>query len=293
MLAAARDTPLGRNCYLSDMTIAVRNLFSGKGWRADDVVCTAGPKDRPFEERHRDFCIAVVAEGTFRYRSRQGTAMLSPGALLLGNQGTCFECGHEHSVGDRCISFHYEPDFLERVLSGVPGAKRLAFERSELPPSLKLAPLAAAAEAARESADPIAFEEVAVGLAGVAASALAGSEQPPTVSSADEKRVSRAVRRIEASANAPLSLGALAEEANLSPYHFLRSFRRVAGMTPYQYLLKTRLHHAALRLRTSNDPVSSIAYDAGFGDLSTFNRRFRRVMGASPSAYRRGMVPAG
>jgi AraC-like DNA-binding protein len=268
------------------MTIAVRNLFSGKGWRADDVVCTAGPQDRPFEERHRDFCIAVVAEGTFRYRSRQGTAMLSPGALLLGNQGTCFECGHQHGVGDRCISFHYEPAFLERVLSGVPGAKRLAFERGELPPSLRLAPLAATAEAARETGDGIAYEEAAVGLAGVAASALTGNEKPAVLSASDEKRVGRAVRRIEAEASEAMTLGALADEANLSPYHFLRSFRRIAGMTPYQYVLKTRLHRAAVRLRTSDEPVSTIAFDAGFGDLSTFNRRFRRVMGAAPAAYR-------
>jgi AraC-like DNA-binding protein len=274
------------------MTIAVRNLFSGKGWRADDVVCTAGPQDRPFEERHRDFCIAVVAEGTFRYRSRQGTAMLSPGALLLGNQGTCFECGHEHGVGDRCISFHYEPEFLERVWSGVPGAKRLAFHRSELPPSLKRAPLAAAAEAARDTCDRAAFEEAAVGLAGAAASALSGSDNPAALSVSDEKRIGRAVRRIEAAADEEITLGALADEARLSPYHFLRSFRRVAGMTPYQYVLKTRLHRAAVRLRTSNDPVAAIAYDAGFGDLSTFNRRFRRVMGASPVAYRKAASSA-
>src|SRR3954447_15804796 len=194
------------------MTIAVRNLFSGKGWRADDVVCRAGPGDRPFEERHRDFCIAVVAEGTFRYRSRQGTAMLSPGALLLGNQNTCFECGHEHGVGDRCISFHYDPDFLERILSGIPGAKRLAFNRSELPPSLQLAPLAAAAEAARETGDGAAFEEAAVDLAGAAHSALTSSTEPAALSLSDETRVSRAVRRIEAAADEAITLGALADE---------------------------------------------------------------------------------
>src|SRR6185369_11457135 len=147
----------------------------------------------------------------------------------------------------------------------------------ELPPSLRLAPLAATAEAARETGDGIAYEEAAVGLAGVAASALTG----------DEKRVGRAVRRIEAEASEAMTLGALADEANLSPYHFLRSFRRIAGMTPYQYVLRTRLHRAAVRLRTSDDPVSAIAFDAGFGDLSTFNRRFRRVMGASPAVYRR------
>ena len=55
---------------------------------------------------------------------------------------------------------------------------------------------------------------------------------------------------------------------------------------PHQYLLHTRLHRAALALRQSDQPVSVIALDAGFEDLSTFNRRFRRVMGATPTAFR-------
>ncbi|CAH2401588.1 hypothetical protein MES4922_30174 [Mesorhizobium ventifaucium] len=57
-------------------------------------------------------------------------------------------------------------------------------------------------------------------------------------------------------------------------------------MTPYQFLLKTRLHRAAVRLRMSDEPISTIAFEAGFNDLSTFNRRFRRVMGEAPGAYR-------
>ena len=61
---------------------------------------------------------------------------------------------------------------------------------------------------------------------------------------------------------------------------------QVIGMTPHQYVLRMRMHRAAVRLRLSDEPVSTIAFDAGFNDLSTFNRRFRRIMGASPSAYR-------
>jgi AraC-like DNA-binding protein len=57
-------------------------------------------------------------------------------------------------------------------------------------------------------------------------------------------------------------------------------------MTPYQFILHTRLSRAAARLRSSAEPISAIAFDAGFGDLSTFNRRFRRLMGCSPGAYR-------
>jgi len=72
----------------------------------------------------------------------------------------------------------------------------------------------------------------------------------------------------------------------MSPYHFLRTFRQVVGVTPHQFILRTRLNRAAVRLRRSSESVSTIAFEAGFNDLSTFNRRFRRVMGASPSAYR-------
>ncbi|RVC55914.1 AraC family transcriptional regulator, partial [Mesorhizobium sp. M2A.F.Ca.ET.046.02.1.1] len=71
-----------------------------------------------------------------------------------------------------------------------------------------------------------------------------------------------------------------------SPYHFLRIFRHVAGMTPYQFLLRTRLHRAAVRLRNSDATISTIAFDTGFNDLSSFNRRFRREMGEAPRAYR-------
>src|SRR3954454_17900369 len=109
------------------MIASVRNLCSGEGWRVSDVVCRAGPGDRPFEERHDDICIAVVTEGTFRYRASQGTAMLAPGAILLGNARTYFECNHEHSVGDRCVSFHYKPKFMESALADVPRARRMSF----------------------------------------------------------------------------------------------------------------------------------------------------------------------
>jgi AraC family transcriptional regulator len=72
----------------------------------------------------------------------------------------------------------------------------------------------------------------------------------------------------------------------MSPYHFLRTFRAVVGMTPHQFILHTRLNRAAIRLRRTSESISAIAFATGFGDLSTFNRRFQRVMGQSPSAYR-------
>ncbi|TPJ13084.1 helix-turn-helix transcriptional regulator [Mesorhizobium sp. B2-7-3] len=273
------------------MTATANTLASGPGWHVADVICTASAGDRPFEEVHRDFCVAAVTSGTFRYRAQQGTAMLAPGSLLLGNSGTCYECGHEHGSGDRCLSFHFGPAYMDRIVADVPGAGKLTFKTPRLPPLPAIAPLLAEAEAARDMADAGAFEEVALRIAGAAVAIISGARHASRdPSRRDQKRVAEAVRRIELDADGPVSLPALADETATSPYHFLRTFRQVAGMTPYQYLLRTRLHRAAVRLRTSNDAISAIAFEAGFNDLSTFNRRFRRVMGETPGRYRSGRV---
>ena len=269
------------------MALASRLLASGSGWRVADAVCSFGPHDRPYEEQHDAVCIAAVTAGTFRYRSTQGSAMLAPGALLLGNDRHCFECGHEHGVGDRCLSFQFTPEFLEGVVAAVPGARRLAFTVPRLPPHPGLLPIVAAAEAARDDGDEAEFEELALRLAGAVSAALAGANGSGRAPSRrDEKRIAAALHRIEADADEPLSLSDLASAAAMSPYHFLRTFRAVVGMTPHQFILHTRMHRAAVRVRGASDSISAIAFTAGFGDLSTFNRRFQRTVGLSPSAYR-------
>jgi AraC family transcriptional regulator len=245
------------------MAIVARRVASGPGWRVDDVVCTAGPADRPFEERHITTCIAAVTEGSFECRSTRGAAVLAPGALLLGNEGDRFECGHRHGTGDRCLAFHFMPDSLEGIVAAVP----------RLPPLPALLPLCAAAEAARDAGDGTRLEELAC------ASPAPSPRRWPMPAGPRQ-------RRIEAEAGETLSLANLAHDAAMSRYHFLRVFRQVVGMTPYQYALYTRLHRAAVRLRRSDEPVLAVALDAGFADLSTFNRRFRRLVGMTPSAFR-------
>jgi AraC-like DNA-binding protein len=267
------------------MTMRSDMLAWGPGWRVYDVVCTAGPQDRPFEERHEAVSIAAVTHGTFQYRSSVGRAVLTPGAVLLGDAGTCFECGHEHGVGDRCLSFQYTPDYLEGVVAAIPGVRRSTFGVPRLPPSERLMPLIAAAEAA--ASDAAALEEIALAFAGAAVALLAETGPAAAPSRRDERRITDAVRRIEAQIDAPLSLAELARSVAMSPFHFLRSFRSVVGMTPRQYVLTLRLERAAVRLRRTADPIATIAYDSGFGDLSEFNRRFRRIMGVSPRVYRR------
>lgn len=271
------------------MALTSHILASGPGWQVSDVICTAGPHERPFEEQHDFVLLAAVTQGTFQYRSAQGAAVLAPGAVLLGNAGTCFACGHEHGVGDRCLAFHFAPDHWEGIVADMPGVRHSDFALPRLPPLPQLLPVLAAAHTARDDGDAAELEELALRLAAAASVALTGAKSSASArapSRRDERRITRALRRIEAAPDAPLTLTQLAREAAMSPYHFLRVFRQIVGMAPHQFVLHTRLRAAAGRLRRSADPVTTIAFEAGFNDLSTFNRRFRRLMGVTPSVYR-------
>ncbi len=105
--------------------------------------------------------------------------------------------------------------------------------------------------------------------------AVSGTTPLPVCASArDARRVGDALRYIERHAADALDIETLAGVAIMSKYHFLRTFRHIVGMTPYQFVLSVRMRRVAVRLATSSEPVSAIAFETGFGDLSTFNGRF-------------------
>ncbi len=91
---------------------------------------------------------------------------------------------------------------------------------------------------------------------------------------------------IDDNSHEEVDLEQAARQAGLSPFHFLRLFSSVLGVTPHQYLVRSRLRHAARLLADHDMAVTDVAYDVGFGDLSNFVRTFHRAAGVSPSKFR-------
>ena len=265
-------------------------LAGGEGWTVSHVVCTLGPHDRPFEEKHSNTSIAIVAAGTFHYRSAAGRELMTPGSLLLGNAGWTFQCGHEHGIGDRCIAFSYTPDFFDGLLAdaGIRGA-RPDFKVLRLPPLRAFSPIVgrACSGLAGKGKGYVPWEELSIELAVRAVRAAAGVTpetvvpQPGAVA-----RVAETVRMMEQDRERPHTVRELARDAGLSLYYFLRTFRSVTGVTPHQYVLRARLRQAGTRLRVERTKIIDIALDCGFHDISNFNRAFRAEFGVSPRAYR-------
>lgn len=267
-------------------TISSRAIARDRAWEVVEVVCRAGPEDRPYEERHDRVSIAAVLAGSFRYRCETGRALLYPGAMLLGNAGACFECGHEHGRGDRCIAVHVDRGLFEEVVASAAGTSRFRFTAPSLPAMEELLPTLIEIEALSERARRLAAETLVMQLVERVGIAMGAWSKPALPGRGDGRRVSVALRYLEAHADEAVDLDTLAALSGMSKYHFLRTFRRVTGVTPYKYLLGVRMRRAALKLATTDDPVSAIAFDAGFGDLSTFNNRFKATFGRTPSAFR-------
>ena len=91
---------------------------------------------------------------------------------------------------------------------------------------------------------------------------------------------------MDAHSHQPIDLESAGREAGLSSFHFLRLFSRVLGVTPHQYLVRSRLRRAARLLADPQRSITDVAYDVGFGDLSNFVRTFHRAAGVSPRGFR-------
>jgi AraC-like DNA-binding protein len=99
-------------------------------------------------------------------------------------------------------------------------------------------------------------------------------------------RIAATITYLETHYGEPVRLDDLAEMAHMSRRAYLRAFRAATGQAPIAYLLQTRVGRAAALLRGGDEPVTEVAFRAGFSDSNYFARQFRRITGMAPRAYR-------
>ncbi len=83
-----------------------------------------------------------------------------------------------------------------------------------------------------------------------------------------------------------ITVGELAERAVLSPYHFIRIFKKETGFTPHEYLVNTRISNAKYLLKTTRYTIKDICFSTGFSCESVFCTSFKKNVGVTPAEYR-------
>ena len=249
-------------------------LFEGESLSVYYYRCTSGPADKPFAEVHRQHSVSYVRHGSFGYHTQGRLHELVAGAVLVGRPGQEYSATHEHhGCGDECLSIKLSADLAEGVFPEV----------ASLPPLSELMVLGERLHAAAEGRSDVGVDEAAMLL--VSRAADVASPERETANTRERRRAVETAMWIEANAAEPLDLESMARQAGLSPFHFLRVFARVLGVTPHQYLVRTRLRRAAQLLARRDLPVTEVALEVGFADLSNFVRTFRRAAGISPARF--------
>ncbi|WP_152053225.1 helix-turn-helix transcriptional regulator [Tautonia marina] len=108
----------------------------------------------------------------------------------------------------------------------------------------------------------------------------------PERSSVSAARLRPAAERLHDEDGTAITIEDLADLVGLSPYHFLRQFKRVVGETPHQYLIHLRIERAKGMLETGCLSIADIALQSGFSSQSHLTTFFRRQVGLTPKAYR-------
>lgn len=264
-----------------------RPVRATPGLRVAHCRCRAGRHERAIDEEHGAFSVSLVEQGQFTYRTRAGAALLREGWLMLGNPGDGYACSHEDSdgTGDDCVALSWSAERLDDALSALGHAGAPArFTRAALPPLPRVAALLQLLR--DEGREGFALEETSLAVLATVRHALHDAEPVAAAPAGEAARA--AAHCIETRSHEALSLDEVARAAGQSSFHLLRSFRRAMGVTPHQYLMRVRLMRAAALLRDTARPVIDVAYEAGWADLSNFNRAFRREFGCSPRELRHG-----
>lgn len=248
-----------------------------------DYRCSAGPPDSPFLEVHDNHSVSYVREGSFGYRCRGQAFELVAGSILIGHPGDEYMCTHDHHVGgDKCLSFHLAPALAQSI-----GDRSEVWRTGGMPPLSELMVVGELAQMAATGRSDIGLDEVGMLFTARFVDLVRGREPTSSQATARERRHAvEAAAWIDANAHERVDLESTAAQVGLSPFHFLRLFKRVLGVTPHQYLVRSRLRHAARLLADDARPITDIAFDVGFGDLSNFVRTFHRAAGVSPRRFR-------
>jgi AraC family transcriptional regulator len=118
-----------------------------------------------------------------------------------------------------------------------------------------------------------------------------GHVRPAFVAALSPGELKRVRDFVAAQLASPLRLADLAGAVPLSPYHFSRAFKTTTGMTPHEFVVRTRIEAAKTLLRRGKLPVGEVARRTGFTDASHLARQFRRRVGTTPARYAAAMTP--
>lgn len=264
-----------------------------RAWRApglDGAELLAASFRRQVFARHfhEGYALGVIEGGALAFRYRGQELVAAPGEMNLVVPGEAHDGRAAVEAGWTYRMFYLEPELLARAArelgrSGLPHFRAGVLRDPDL--AQRVLTLHRLLE---QGADRLAAQTGLLTL--LTAWITRHAEDPgalPRVGG-EPRAVARARAFLGAHADQDPGLKDLARAAGLSPFHFLRVFKKATGLTPHAYLVQRRVRRAQALLRQGLAPARAAA-ESGFADQSHLTRQFKRLTGLTPAAYRNSL----
>lgn len=271
----------------------------GRRFTSDRLLVELCPK-QPYSVRYRPnwhilgFALesqsgydAFESDRIREYHARAHTFAFTPAGC---------ETFSESQQGGAYLVFAVSPDFFAGYLDDIAPTQSVGLRHVS---NLRDPHVSAVARAAREfmAADRSSGQLYYESLAGqfavhtiLALSSRSKQSKPPHL--LDDRRLNQVMEFIAANLSEDLSLAGLARVAEMTPFHFARSFKATVGQTPYAFVMHRRLTKAQTLLAKTTMPIAQIALDCGFGSQSHLTRYFSQLVGVTPNRYRQKSLKA-
>ncbi|MBN4665297.1 AraC family transcriptional regulator [Pandoraea nosoerga] len=275
-------------------------------WRSSLVpgadMLTAEYNDHTFAPHWHDaYTFACIVAGAERYFYRGGEHVADAGSIAIIHPGEVHTGARETDFGWRYRVFYLPVDFVKGVQRQLVHAHAGPNTAEDAMPWFgeyvvhddeALQRLVTAHRLLQGGADPLVAESVLIEAVSMMLVRHAQARVPALPGHRDAVRVETMKARLSADLTEPLSLTALAEAVDLSPFHAARLFSRETGLAPHAWRNQLRVVRALPALRAGAS-ATDVALAHGFNDLSHFTRYFRRAFGVPPGKWSAGSAGNG
>lgn len=268
-------------------------------------------RNRYRNHKHTEFEISLILKGNGLYDTERGRENICPGDVFMYSTGE-YHCitdifGESDEDGMMLLNLHFSPNFVwsagnDYLSNGYLGA---FFERGK-ETSAKLDRRNARFSDVTAMLGAIRAEfsnggygyEVMVKAKLLELLVLLRREFFPSAENGDGKNsayalhaggIERAIDFMDKNFAGAVTLEEIAREAYMPRTYFCAVFKKLNGMTPWQYINIRRIDEALALLKHSDDTVLKIAVRCGFNNTANFNRIFKKITGLTPAEYRKSL----
>jgi AraC-like DNA-binding protein len=240
---------------------------------------------------HDTFAIGVIEHGSQRFFGRGCSDIVPSRGIYTINPGTVHAGAPANTHGWHYLMAYIDRKIVDDVATGIWGSRNGSFSfnapvtyddrlAGELLSTLKIL---ASQECNAVETQSILYATLSKLLIRHGDIRTARRRVP-----ADHPRVHRACEFMYENAGRHITLADIAAEVGLSPYHFLRMFKGVVGLSPHVFLNQCRVERARAAIEENAD-LAEAALISGFSDQSHMSRRFKEIYGTSPGRYRQNL----